>query len=197
MAKGKWIVLIAALALIAIFAYQSVAPSYPDILTAKPDFGTANSPVKIIEFSDLQCPACGNAHPMVKQIIENYGDEVSFKYFHFPLRSIHPFAQKAAEAAECANDQGKMEEFINIAFANQHALTRDNLKQYAKTIGLDGSFDACLDSGAKKTLIDADFRAGVSRSVDSTPTFYINDVKVVDRSYDAISAQLDALLAQQ
>src|SRR3989338_8745378 len=75
--------------------------SYPDIFTPKPVFGNPDANVKIIEFSDLQCPACKAAHPVVQQIKEEFGDNISFQYYHFPLRAIHPYAQKAAEAVEC------------------------------------------------------------------------------------------------
>lgn len=192
--KGKWIIAIIILAIVGYFLYSASSPSYPDVLTPKPDFGNADSPIKIVEYSDLQCPACGAAHPTVTQLLEEYGDDVSFKYFHFPLRSIHPYAQKAAEAAECANDQGMMKEYVDIAFNNQKALTRSDLKSYAKILGLEESFDACLDSGAKTALVDADFRSGQARGVDSTPTFYINDVKVTDRSFEAMSAQIESML---
>lgn len=81
--------------------------------------GKAGAPVTIVEFSDFQCPFCSRAHPTVKQVLESYGDKVTFVYKHFPLISIHPRAQKSAEAAECAKDQGKFWEFHDQLFENQ------------------------------------------------------------------------------
>ncbi|HLD24557.1 MAG TPA: thioredoxin domain-containing protein [Patescibacteria group bacterium] len=81
--------------------------------------GKAGAPVTIIEFSDFQCPFCGRANPTVKQVLKEYGDKVILAYKHFPLVSIHPRAQKAAEASECAKDQGKFWEFHDQLFDNQ------------------------------------------------------------------------------
>jgi protein-disulfide isomerase len=81
--------------------------------------GPANAPVTIIEFSDFQCPFCGRSFPTVKQILDEYGDDVRFAYKHYPLISIHPRAQKTAEASECARDQGKFWEFHDALFENQ------------------------------------------------------------------------------
>lgn len=81
--------------------------------------GKAGAPVTIVEFSDFQCPFCSRALPTVKQVLKEYGDKVVLAYKHFPLVSIHPRAQKAAEAAECAKDQGKFWEFHDQLFENQ------------------------------------------------------------------------------
>ncbi len=81
--------------------------------------GKTGAPVTIIEFSDFQCPFCSRANPTVKKVLVEYGDKVVLVYKHFPLISIHPRAQKAAEAAECAKDQGKFWEFHDQLFDNQ------------------------------------------------------------------------------
>lgn len=81
--------------------------------------GKSDAPVMIVEFSDFQCPFCSRVHPTVKQVIKEYGDKVALVYKHFPLNSIHPRAQKAAEAAECAKDQGKFWEFHDQLIENQ------------------------------------------------------------------------------
>ncbi len=82
--------------------------------------GKSDAPVTIVEFSDFQCPFCSRAHPTVKKVLADYGDKVQLVYKHFPLVSIHPRAQKAAEAAECAKDQGKFWEFHDQLFDNQN-----------------------------------------------------------------------------
>ncbi len=84
-----------------------------------PTKGKQGSLVTMIEFSDFQCPYCSRALPTVNQVLSEYGDKVLFAYKHFPLTQIHPLAQKAAEASECARDQGKFWEFHDKLFATQ------------------------------------------------------------------------------
>lgn len=84
-----------------------------------PTRGTAGSAITLIEYSDFQCPFCSRSFPTVQQILKEYGDKVLFAYKHFPLSQIHPNAQKAAEAAECARDQGKFWEFHDKLFEDQ------------------------------------------------------------------------------
>lgn len=81
--------------------------------------GGKNAKVVIVEFSDFQCPYCSRAYPTVNQLLKEYGDNITFVYKHFPLVSIHPRAQKTAEAAECAKDQGKFWEFHDQLFQKQ------------------------------------------------------------------------------
>ncbi len=81
--------------------------------------GPENAPITIVEFSDFQCPFCSRAHPTVKQVMSEYKDKVRLVYKHLPLVSLHPRAQKTAEAAECAKDQGKFWEFHDILFEKQ------------------------------------------------------------------------------
>lgn len=172
-------------------------PDYPDTFTAKPIKGNHDASVKIVEFSDLQCPACGAAHPVVKKIMGEYETKVSLEYKHFPLTSIHLFAFDAAVASECANDQGKFWEYIDIAFANQNALQKKNLKTYAEQIGLNTeTFDACLASGVKKKYVSADMNEGIGKNVQSTPSFFINGKPLDSWQYEKFKAALDAALAE-
>src|SRR3989338_5570869 len=83
--------------------------------------GNPKGKVVIIEYSDFECPFCGRHVPTINQILDQYGDDVKFIYRHFPLTSIHPNAQKAGEASECAAEQGKFWEYHDILFANQTA----------------------------------------------------------------------------
>ena len=94
--------------------------------------------------------------------------------------SFHPNAQKAAEAAECAGDQGKYFDMHDAIFENQASIDVSSLKGYAKTMGLDaGTFDSCLDSGEKAAEVAADMAAGSAAGVRGTPTFFVNGVKLV------------------
>lgn len=181
------------LAAILYFGYWWLAgPSYPDIATPKPVFGDPNAAVKIVEFSDLQCPACKAAHPVVQQIKEEFGSNISFTYYHFPLRAIHPFAQKAAEAAECANDQGRFWEYIDAAFAVSPELKKSTLKRIATDLGLDTEkFNACLDSGAKYKIVEGDYRFGLTKDVQGTPTFLVNGRKLENWQYERFKAAIE------
>jgi len=141
--------------------------------------GPSDAKVTIVEFSEFQCPFCARVQPTVNQILEEYGDDVRIVYRDFPL-SFHQYAQKAAEAAECADDQGKFWEYHDKLFENQQALDTSNLKQYAKDLGLDSAqFDSCLDSGKYELEVKKDFQDGQSYGVSGTPTFFINGIKVV------------------
>jgi protein-disulfide isomerase len=160
------------------------SPDYPEINTPKPVFGNVDAAVKIVEFGDFQCPACKSAHPTAQRIKEQFGDDINFQFYHFPLRSIHPFAQKASEAVECANDQGKFWEYTDIAFENSPRLSKSDLKRYAADLGLDtNSFNACLDSGAKKKTVEGDLQFGVVQNVRGTPTFLVNNKQVQNWNY--------------
>ena len=141
-------------------------------------FGPDNSTVTVTEFSDFECPFCGKAAPTVEQLKEEYSGRVRFVYKHFPLPS-HSTAPKAAEAAECAGDQGKFWEMHDKMFANQKALFPNSLKSYAKDIGLnETAFSNCLDSGVMASRIQSDQQEGNSFGVRATPTFFINNIKI-------------------
>lgn len=193
--KYKWGILgILLLILLGIWFFM-VWPRYEDVYTPKPLEGNSNATVKIVEFSDFQCPACGAAYPVVERIMDVYGDRVSLEYKHFPLTSIHQFAFQAAEASECANDQEKFWEYVDIAFTNQKDLSKRALKRYAKELDLDtGLFNNCLDSGAKKKWVSADFNEGIGKGVGGTPTFFINGKQLDKWNYDNFAAALDAAL---
>jgi protein-disulfide isomerase len=139
-----------------------------------PRFGSASAPVQIIEFSDFECPYCSRAANTVTEIEKKYGDKVSVVYRYFPLE-FHPHAQKAAEAAACANDQGKFWPYHDKLFANQKALEPASLEQYASELGLDtAAFKTCLESGKNAPLVAADLEAGKSAGVQGTPGFFVN-----------------------
>jgi protein-disulfide isomerase len=137
--------------------------------------GGAKAPVTIIEFSDYQCPFCKRAEDSVDQVMKTYGDKVRLVFRDYPL-PFHPQARPAAEAANCANAQGKFWEYHGKLFANQSALAADNLKSYAKDLGLDtAKFDQCLDGDkAVKLAIDKDIADGGKVGVNGTPAFFIN-----------------------
>ena len=176
--QSNWLTLLLIAVVIALVAYIAVdklqAPTTDPVVNE-----TVSEPVIIEEFTDFQCPFCARAVPTKRAIKEKYGDNVKFELKHFPL-NFHPQAKKAAEAAECARDQGKVEEYYYALFDNQDALAVANLKQYAADLGLDtGTFNACLDSGTKSSIVEADLAEGRDRGVSGTPTFFIDGETLV------------------
>lgn len=119
--------------------------------------GNKNAPVTIVEYSDFDCPFCVRFVPTVEQALEKYPNDVRLVYRHFPLRSIHPNAAPAAEASECAAEQGKFWEYHDELFANQGNLVRGTLLSIANNIGLNiSSFEECIDSGRHAATVQAD-----------------------------------------
>lgn len=143
-----------------------------------PARGPSGAPVTLVEFSDFQCPFCGKAHDTVEQVMQTYAGKVKLVFRNFPL-DFHKNAEKAAEAAMCANEQGKFWEYHDVLFKNQQTLEVPQLKDHAKDVGLDTtSFSACLDSGKYKKAIDEDMAAGQRVGVTGTPAFFINGVMI-------------------
>ncbi len=137
--------------------------------------GPGSAPVTIVEFSDFQCPYCGRFAPVLKQLMDKYPNDVRLIFRHMPLTGIHPNAQKAAEAAVCAQNQGKFWEMHDVMFAEQSALDVASLKAKARRIGLDAAvFDDCLDGGKSAAAVAADVQAGESLGIGGTPASLVN-----------------------
>jgi len=143
-----------------------------------PSRGPEDAKVTIVEFSDFECPFCGRASATVDQVMQAYPGKVRLVFRHYPL-SFHPNAQKAAEASMCANDQKRFWEYHDLLFKNQKALAIPQLKEHAKSVGLDEKqFAECLDSGKHKKLVEDDMQAGSAVGVSGTPAFFINGVNL-------------------
>ncbi len=132
------------------------------------------------------------------QILETYEGRIKFVIRDFPLNSIHPYAQKASEATECADDQGKFWEYHDVLYANQNALDVDSLKGYAAELGLDtATFNDCLDSGKHQGEVEKDLQDGRSYGVTGTPAFFINGQLVSGaQPFNSFKAVIDAALGQ-
>lgn len=140
--------------------------------------GADSAPVTIVEFGDYQCPYCGDAHPILKEIEDTFGDQVKFIFRNFPLQEAHAFAFPAAVAAEAAASQGKFWEMHDALFENQYRLNEDLFDELAETIGLDlERFRSDLKSESIKEKIENDFESGVRSGVNGTPSFYVNGTK--------------------
>jgi protein-disulfide isomerase len=164
--------------------------------------GDPNAPVTIIEFADFQCPYCGGFFAQTEpQIDEQYmqGGKVRLGYFNFAF--LGQESNWAAEAAECASDQNKFWEYHDKLYEsqsgeNQGAFSKDNLKKFAKELGLDTSaFNECLDSGKYTQLVQDESSMASSIGVRSTPTFLINGQAVVGaQPFEIFKQTIDSLL---
>jgi protein-disulfide isomerase len=140
--------------------------------------GSKGAPVTLIEYGDYQCPYCGIAYPIVKQVQRRIGESICFVFRNFPLTEVHPFAEGAAEAAEAAGEQGKFWEMHDTLYENQSALRPEELVGYAKHLQLDvPHFTSELTAHAHAKRIREDFLSGVRSGVNGTPTFFINGVR--------------------
>ncbi len=179
-------------------ALPNNAPSAKDKdLTALTDDdavkGDKNAPVTIVEFSDYECPFCEKFYSETySQIEKNYikTGKVKFIYRDFPL-GFHQNAQKAAEAAECAGEQGKYYEMHNKLFENGVSGGTAGFKQYAKDLGLNqNKFNQCLDSGAMAQEVKKDLADGSKLGVSGTPAFFINSQEIVGAQPYAVFEQI-------
>lgn len=138
--------------------------------------GNKNAKVTLIEYSDFECPFCKRHKPTLDQLLSQYDGDVRLVYRHFPLTSIHPNAQKSAEASECAGEQGKFWEYHDILFDNAPALAPANLKSYAGQLGLNQSqFDSCLDGGKFASLVSKQASEAQRAGITGTPGTFVND----------------------
>jgi protein-disulfide isomerase len=139
--------------------------------------GNPNALVTIVEFADFQCPYCRSAVATLEQVMTKYKDQVRLAFRDYPLRQIHPQAQRAAEGARCAGEQGKFWAYHDLLFANQEKLADADLRQDARSLGLNPEqFGACLDNGKYRAQIDSDLNEGMQAGVAGTPGFFINGV---------------------
>jgi protein-disulfide isomerase len=156
-------------------AAMILEPLREPVEASGPMRGAKSAAVTIVEFSDYQCPYCGRFEPVVRRVLEKYPTRVRLIYRNLPLSSLHPDAEKAAEAAVCAQNQRKFWEMHDLLFAEQTALGVDALKEKAQRIGLDtAAFNACLDSGSARQAIEVDAQAAAQLAISSTPTSLIN-----------------------
>jgi protein-disulfide isomerase len=150
-------------------------PRREDVAAVGPSRGPSNAPVTIVEFSDFECPYCGRLEPVMARVLAKYPTQVRLVYRNFPLKDLHPDAQKAAEAGMCAQQQGKFWEIHDLMFAEQASLNVNALKDKARRIGLDmTSFNDCLDSGKSSDAIATDVKAGDELGIQGTPANFIN-----------------------
>lgn len=155
--------------------------------------------VTVIEYGDLQCPVCGrfarDTYPTIKAEYIDTG-KVKWVFRHFPLRTIHPRAEAAAQASECASAQGRFFEFIDLVQLGQPALSDDDFRNYATQLQLDvDAFSACVADGSQAVRVQRDVDTGEAAGVSGTPTFFIDGQKVVGfQTVDQMRTLLNAAL---
>ena len=143
-----------------------------------PFMGPQDAPVTLVEFSDFQCPYCRRVQGVLKRLMTAYHGQLKLVFRDFPLRQIHPEAQKAAEAAQCANDQGQFWQYHDRLFAVTE-LGIEDLKQYAVELGLDAEqFNACLDSEKYRQEVQKDMDDAIAAGVNATPSFFVNGLPI-------------------
>ncbi len=144
-----------------------------------PSLGSPDAPIKIVEFSDFQCPFCREAFPIIKELLKKYSDQVYFIYRDFPIDAIHPQARLAAEAGECAQDQGLFWPLHDKMFVNQDKLGLSSILQYAREVGLNmDKFADCLTKERYAKEVEQDLQDGILAGVGGTPTFFVNGNKI-------------------
>ncbi len=200
--KNPWVVIGVIVVLLiggSVWYSSTVSESYNEGVSISPKItGNENATVKLVEYSDFQCPACGQFWPVVEEVLAEYGDKISFEYKHFPLVQIHPFAQPAAYAAEAAGQQGKFYEYAHLLFTNQATWSKSPtpaafFTQYAEELELDmDQFMKHQRSPLIKDHVRSQFNEARSMGLTGTPSFYLNGQKMNLSTIDDFKAQIAA-----
>lgn len=167
--------------------------------TSNHTLGAGNKGVILVEYGDFQCPACKSYYPIIKQIKEDYGDDIKFQFKHFPLVQIHPNAFIASRAAEAAGKQGKFFEMHDLLYENQDSWKDSSspstiFEGFAQQLGLNlDQYKTDVASEEIASIINADVKAGQALGANSTPTFVLNDKKIEEtpKSLEEFKALID------
>lgn len=163
-----------------------------------PSEGPTNAPVTIVMFSDFQCPSCSAAHPVLKKVMAAYPGKIKLVVRDFPLESIHENAFSAALAANAAAKQGKYFAFIELLYGDQEHLGREAYISFAEKLGLNQKkFELDLDDKAAAAEVRKDIADGDDYGVGSTPTIFINGIKVRRATPDGLHKAIDAALVKK
>lgn len=206
-----WLAWTAVIAIIGLGLWWLVASSQTSGLVAIPPQteitetdhtkgGDGNAVVRIIEYSDFQCPACAAYYPIISQLVDEFGDAIQFAYRHFPLTAIHPNAEEAGRASEAAAMQGNFWGMHDMLFERQSEWSParnpfDLFAGYAEAIGLDAAqFEADYNSDAAKDTVAAHETAGRRLGVGGTPTFVVNGEQITNPAgYEAFRSLVISL----
>lgn len=160
-----------------------------------PAQGKATAPVTVVMFSDFQCPACAGVHPVLKKVLAEFPDKARFVVRDFPLVDIHENAFQAALAANAANRQGKFFEYAEILYRHQNRLDRESLLKYAADLGLNAKqFELDLNDEKTAAEVRKDRADGETYGINSTPTVYVNGIKVRSMSANGFREAIEKAL---
>jgi len=164
---------------------------------SEPSIGPAAAPVTIVMFSDFQCPACSRTHPVLKRVMAEFPGKVRLVVRDYPLESIHANAFNAALAANAAEKQGKFTEYAEKLYTNQDSLDKASLVKFAAELGLNAKqFEIDFTDAANAAEVKQDQADGESHGVNSTPTVFVNGVKVHSISASAFRRAIERALAK-
>lgn len=204
MMKNPWVIIgVVAVVLIGASVWYSsyVGEQANEGVSFEPHvLGNADSDVVLVEYSDFQCPACGQFAPIVKDVLAEYGEELRFEYRHFPLTSIHPYAVPAARAAEAAGQQGEFFAMHDLLFENQTTWSNSGnpnvfFTQYAEEIGLDMDlFNQHMKASLITNKINDEFNEARDQGFTGTPTFTLNGEKMTFNTFEEFLAQIEAAI---
>ncbi len=199
--KNPWIVIGVIVAVLVggsvWYSMQVSAKANIGVVVAPHTLGSTDALVTLVEYSDFQCPACGQFQPAVEEILAEYGDKLHFEYKHFPLTQIHPFAKPAAMAAEAAGQQGKFFEYASLLFKNQATWSKSAtpsafFTQYATELGLDVErFTKQQQSSLLKDYVTSQFNEARGLGLTGTPSFYLNGEKITISTIEDFKAQIE------
>jgi Na+/H+ antiporter NhaA len=157
--------------------------------------GPAHAPVTLLEYGDFQCPYCGQAEAIVRELLQDFG-ELRYVWRHLPLNDVHPYAQLAAEAAEAAGSQGRFWEMYDLLLAHQDALRARDLVAYAEQLGLDTErFREALRRQRFAARVAEDVESADASGVSGTPTFFVNGRRHYG-AYDVATLSAEVLAAR-
>jgi protein-disulfide isomerase len=169
----------------------------PAPMEAAPALGPETAPVTIVEYADFGCPACWEWYQLgiLDQLRAKYGDQIRFVWRDFPVITL--LSPKAAEAGQCAHEQGKFWEFHDLVYDRDGAIESSNLEVYAAEIGLDmDQFNECVTSRRYRDRVNAEQQESFDRGLKGAPAFFVNDQRVIGPQRAAVfEAIIDPILA--
>lgn len=167
-------------------------------VAGEPSKGSEKAPVTIVKFEDFHCPFCKHVQPTFNELLSRYNGKIRLVHKDLPLETLHPQARQAAEAARCAYEQGKFWEYHDTLYANSPKASADDLKSYAKEVGLNvDSFDHCFASGKYRAVVQQNLNEGANLGLTGTPTFFINGREISgNQPVEAFEAIIDEELAR-
>lgn len=151
--------------------------------------GNLQAKITLVEYGDYQCPHCGHAHPLLKRLLKEMGNDIRFVFRNFPLQEIHPAAYMAALAAEAASKQQMFWPMHDQIFENQQRLNGHAFVDFAEKLQLNmQQFARDWKSDAIQGKVEADFESGIRSGVNGTPTFFVNGEMLLsyDESYESL-----------